>query len=300
MLNNFIYAQTKELFLEALGAGNILDEAIVFIEDTKEIWNHGSYFGGDCGFDETAFNHIQAAVAQLQTTTGSSSVPIYISGGVPVECGGTLDVDINGLADRATVSVYASVNEMTDSETKFIVFSGATNASTQLGAKSTNGLSFNPGTNQLAIGDGTAQGVLKIGGCTLTGYYNSSSTNTNNYMYINAQGGVRCSAGFYETSDENLKEFKGQIPVDFERLKQIPKKYFVWKNDSEQKLQIGTSAQEVQKIYPELVSKSEDGTLSVNYNKLSIVALQAVDILNDKCNELEARIAKLEALLIKE
>lgn len=46
MLNNFIYAQTKDLFLEALNAGNILDEAIVFIEDTKEIWNHGHYFGG--------------------------------------------------------------------------------------------------------------------------------------------------------------------------------------------------------------------------------------------------------------
>lgn len=47
MLNNFIYAQTKNLFLEALNAGNILDEAIVFIEDTREIWNHGHYFGPD-------------------------------------------------------------------------------------------------------------------------------------------------------------------------------------------------------------------------------------------------------------
>ena len=46
MLNNFIYAQTKALFEEHLLAGNILDEAIVFIEDTKEIWNHGTYFGG--------------------------------------------------------------------------------------------------------------------------------------------------------------------------------------------------------------------------------------------------------------
>lgn len=44
MLNNFIYSKTKDLFLEQLNAGNILDEAIVFIEDTKEIWNHGTYF----------------------------------------------------------------------------------------------------------------------------------------------------------------------------------------------------------------------------------------------------------------
>lgn len=54
MLNNFIYAQTKDLFLEALGAGNILDEAIVFIEDTKEIWNHGHYFGGGASIVDSA------------------------------------------------------------------------------------------------------------------------------------------------------------------------------------------------------------------------------------------------------
>ena len=44
MLNNFIYAKAKSLFEEKLSAGEVLDEAIVFIEDTKEIWNHGTYF----------------------------------------------------------------------------------------------------------------------------------------------------------------------------------------------------------------------------------------------------------------
>lgn len=37
MLNNFIYSQTKDLFLEKLNAGQILNEAIVFIEETGEI-----------------------------------------------------------------------------------------------------------------------------------------------------------------------------------------------------------------------------------------------------------------------
>ena len=62
-------------------------------------------------------------------------------------------------------------------------------------------------------------------------------------------------------------------------------------------MQIGTSAQEVQKIYPELVSENEKGELSVSYNKLSIVALSAVDQLYDKTKELETRIANLEKLL---
>lgn len=47
MLTNFIYAKTKDLFLEKLNTGNVLNEAIVFIEDTKEIWNHGTFFGGN-------------------------------------------------------------------------------------------------------------------------------------------------------------------------------------------------------------------------------------------------------------
>lgn len=47
MLNNFIYAKQKSLFEEKLNNGEVLDEAIVFIEDTREIWNHGTYFDGN-------------------------------------------------------------------------------------------------------------------------------------------------------------------------------------------------------------------------------------------------------------
>lgn len=46
MLNNFIYAKKKVAFERALDKGEVLDESIVFIEDTKEIWNHGTYFAG--------------------------------------------------------------------------------------------------------------------------------------------------------------------------------------------------------------------------------------------------------------
>lgn len=47
MLENFIYSKEKSLFEEALNNGEVLDEAIVFIEDTKQIWNHGTYFSGE-------------------------------------------------------------------------------------------------------------------------------------------------------------------------------------------------------------------------------------------------------------
>ena len=65
MLNNFIYAKAKSLFEEKLSAGEVLDEAIVFIEDTKEIWNHGTYFAS---IEEVAaqFANIQLDITELQ------------------------------------------------------------------------------------------------------------------------------------------------------------------------------------------------------------------------------------------
>lgn len=64
MLENFIYAKQKSLFEEKLNNGEVLDEAIVFIEDTKEIWNHGTYFDGST-FD---FTDIEASIQNILDT----------------------------------------------------------------------------------------------------------------------------------------------------------------------------------------------------------------------------------------
>jgi hypothetical protein len=91
---------------------------------------------------------------------------------------------------------------------------------------------------------------------------------------------------FYETSDENLKDFSGDVDVNFAKLKEIRKSYFTWK-DGDGKTQIGTSAQDVQKVYPELVSEDNKGNLTVDYAKLSIIALSAIDKLDERLSKIE-------------
>lgn len=44
MLENFIFAEEKTLFEKELALGNVSQDAIAFIADTKEIWTHGTYF----------------------------------------------------------------------------------------------------------------------------------------------------------------------------------------------------------------------------------------------------------------
>jgi hypothetical protein len=47
-----IHFETREEFEIEVANGNILDNSIVFIEDTKEIWNHGTYFPSGRSIEE--------------------------------------------------------------------------------------------------------------------------------------------------------------------------------------------------------------------------------------------------------
>jgi hypothetical protein len=103
---------------------------------------------------------------------------------------------------------------------------------------------------------------------------------------------------FYQTSDETLKDFYDEIGVDFEELKTIPKKYFSWKDRRKDGIDIGTSAQALQKVYPELVSEGENG-LTVDYARLSVVALKAIDKLHDENEMLKEMLVKMDERLSK-
>lgn len=117
---------------------------------------------------------------------------------------------------------------------------------------------------------------------------------------------VYAPGGFYESSDERLKNISDSISVNLKDLQKLRKIYYIWKADKSGKKQIGLVAQDVQKLYPELVEVDENtGLLSLAYDKLSVVALAAVDKLHEeisslqkKNTELEDRINKLEKILL--
>ena len=103
---------------------------------------------------------------------------------------------------------------------------------------------------------------------------------------------VKAKNGFYQTSDETLKDFHDSIEVDFNALKSIPKSYYTWRGEDVK--QIGTSAQKVHEIYPEIVSLDEKtGKLTLDYAKLSIVALKAIDLLHEENESLKLEIETL-------
>ena len=170
---------------------------------------------------------------------------------------------------------------------------------------------YNPSTNTLQVdgvtismisapttagggtkGFGTAGQILKSNGGTVYwgeaclplsgGTVNGSVTITNS---ITAQA-------FYQSSDERLKTFGDKLTVDLDKLSKLRKSYF--KYNGSDVMQIGVSAQEVQKVYPELVNTDNDGMLSVAYDKLSVVALTAIDEVVEEIKDLKVENTNLK------
>jgi len=75
----FIHAKKKKDFLNELNAGNILEEAVVFIENTKEIYHKGVYYNcksvdiSECVTESQVQNIVLQAFDELSTVAFSGS-----------------------------------------------------------------------------------------------------------------------------------------------------------------------------------------------------------------------------------
>ena len=111
------------------------------------------------------------------------------------------------------------------------------------------------------------------------------------------------TSGFSTSSDERLKDFGENIEVDLDALAALRKSYYRWNETSgfenEKDRMIGMSAQEVQKLYPEVVTPDENGVLSMSYDRLSVVALAAIDKLHNENKELKSENAELKDRLTR-
>ena len=124
-------------------------------------------------------------------------------------------------------------------------------------------------------------GFLPLSGGTMTGNISGSTGNA-----------IFMPGGFFQDSDERLKIFAGELENALEKANEIPTKYFYWKNLVDGPRQLGTSAQKVQELFPEIVSGEEK--LSVDYSKLAVVALAAIKELTAKVEDLQNQLNELK------
>ena len=109
---------------------------------------------------------------------------------------------------------------------------------------------------------------------------------------LEVSGSIRASEGLLSNSDERLKENIYPIEDALSKVSEIEGVYFNWKNEN--KNQVGVIAQQVKKVFPEVVSEDNNSYLSVDYSKLVPLLIGAVNEQSSIIEGLEKRIAKLE------
>lgn len=98
------------------------------------------------------------------------------------------------------------------------------------------------------------------------------------YVYGNAYA----TGTFFSASDERWKKDIVEIPSVLDKLDELHPVYYNWRKeeyidmDFSDKRQMGFIAQEVEKLFPEMVTKDHNGYLQLDYSRMTVILLQAV------------------------
>ena len=119
----------------------------------------------------------------------------------------------------------------------------------------------------------TASDMYPVFSSATTGSLSTAKVSSTKLTY-NPSTGKLTSTIVNSSSDENLKKDITTIESALDKVKQLRGVDFTWK-ETDQKGK-GVIAQELQKVFPELVSEESDGNLSVNYTGLIAVLIEAI------------------------
>ena len=114
-------------------------------------------------------------------------------------------------------------------------------------------------------------------------------------VYFN--GNATLAGDLTINSDERLKDNIQPLGSTLDKLHQIEGKTYSFKKDEEHTPKIGVLAQEVQAVFPELVTEGGDGILSVNYQGLVPVLINAINEQDIKIAALEAQNAEIKEMV---
>jgi hypothetical protein len=130
--------------------------------------------------------------------------------------------------------------------------------------------------------------------------FENSGMSTGTFAFegnITASNNLTVSGDVVVSSDARLKANIVSLGSTLAKLLLIDGKSYTMKKDGKQK--IGVLAQDIQKVFPELVSEDNNEMLAVNYQGLVPVLINALKEQDGKMKEQDDKISRLEVLVEK-
>ena len=217
-------------------------------------------------------------------------------------------------ATNATNSTNIAITDNTSSASTYYPVMSVASTGNNAATTSSTKLSFVPSTGVLSATTFSGAGTSLTGtasSLTAGTATTANALNTANNYQVNSLGVGTAGSGTageiratnnvtaYYSSDIRLKSNIKDIPNALDKVTYIGGKTFDWSDNYiaehggedgyfVQKSDFGVIAQDVQEVFPQAVRTRDDGTLAVDYAKLSALAFAAIA-------ELKARIEQLES-----
>jgi hypothetical protein len=134
--------------------------------------------------------------------------------------------------------------------------------------------------------------VIGNGGYDIEGSYVGTSDTFSNAFEVLFDGTTTIAGDLNINSDARLKANIISLGATLSKLLQIDGKTYTMKKDANHKKKIGLLAQDIEKVFPELVTETND-IKSVNYQGLVPVLINAMKEQQDEIDELKALVNQL-------
>lgn len=131
---------------------------------------------------------------------------------------------------------------------------------------------------------------------TEVGFFGQTGTPSWRFYVNTITGDAWLQGTLTQSSDARLKKNIVPLSNTLKAVQQLNGYTYNWKDASNPDEQIGLLAQELQKVYPQLVKENDKGILSVNYSGMVPVLLEAIKEQQQQISNQNERIEKLEAL----
>ena len=219
---------------------------------------------------------------------------------------GTITATLSGNASSATVSSQISVSNTTNNQSYYLTFVDDSATGNRV-LRTEADIVYNPGTNVLTVGRGAGTVSANLSGNASTATTATSLVTTSSYRVGSFGVGTDASGTAGEIratnnitayySDERLKTRLGKIENALDKVDQLSGFYYEANQTAvdlgyDVKKEVGVSAQEVEKVMPEIVAPApiDDKYLTVRYERLAPLLIEAIKELRAEVNEIKKKL----------
>ncbi len=239
---------------------------------------------------------------------GTGHIQFYntSSGASQLAIGANGNVAVGGLDSSVRLAVYTATPNSTDGISVQAADSHGATLSPSLCQGCSNGITQAKDSGIIFSAGAVETGAFVIApwangpsGIRILGSNGNVGIGTASPAYpLDVNGAIRAT-NVAATSDERLKTNIRTLEHPIDDVQKLRGVRFSWKHDG--KPSIGVVAQEVERVYPELVLTAPDGIKSVEYDKLTAVLIESSKalagqnvVLQRENEELRARMERLE------